>query len=645
MKKALFVAMITFSMVCTGLIQIANAQSTTSASGVTVGICATSWNFGEFDAQTIASHFDMSSSWYVGPPPNSNDYSAKMNQVHSLNPDYKFFMYRDCISTAQFTTAELNNAVAHGWILKDSSGKLVSSTSYSGYYIVDMGNPEYQQWFASNKVKACLDQYPAFDGIFADNSMKYTAAELEWGASARPINPRTRTYWTDAETVTACQGMLNAIANAITPKLLFSNGVWNGPTFWGSNSYRQTISGVPGLNAILSEGTWAFNYGSGNSFWYSESDWVQSVDFVNWVQTNFLSGHPERSCVTTCRVDAATANLPPGTTRDQIMMFGFCSELLGAGSVGHNVIYFGEIMNYPDLIALWQTLRTTDVGDPLATYYKVSGTSVYARDFVNGKVMVNPSSTPYTVALSNTYKTLNGQLINSINIQPHTGVILTTTTSMMGIVFSDIFESGNLSKWTFAGPDQWNGAQCTLALQSQIIHSGNYAVLMTTPGLVQNEAAECVKDVELPEFNLSFYTKILSWDRRLGSNMYLAWAYGSNWYQSYLCFASLVQDWDGTYKWSLNVRTGQSTDANYLSAPTTIDNNWHHIELHWKEDASTGFAELFVDSIMVVATPYVDTSTFGNARHLFAGLAVNSGSAGVGSKAIVVIDDVVIART
>jgi hypothetical protein len=105
-----------------------------------------------------------------------------------------------------------------------------------------------------------------------------------------------------------------------------------------------------------------------------------------------------------------------------------------------------------------------------------------------------------------------------------------------------------------------------------------------------------------------------------------------------------MQSWDGTYRWRLNVRTGQSTDATYLSAPTTLDSNWHSIELHWKKDATQGFAELFVDGVKVVVTPFVGTSTFGNATRLFAGSAVNSGSGGVGSKADVVIDDVVIAN-
>jgi hypothetical protein len=287
-----------------------------------------------------------------------------------------------------------------------------------------------------------------------------------------------------------------------------------------------------------------------------------------------------------------------------------------------------------------QTLRTTDMGDPLAAYYKVTGTSVYARDFVNGKVLVNPTSTPYAVTLPNAFRTLNGQLINSVNVQPHTGVILTSTTPPTGVVFSDGFESGSLSKWSFAGPDQWNGAGCTLALQSQIVHTGSYAVRMTTPGAAQNEAAECAKDINLPEFNLRFYAKIVSWDRRIGANLYLAWAYGSNWYQSYLCYASIMHDWDNTYRWRLNLRAGI-----YRSAPITLDSDWHYIELHWKKDATKGFTELFVDGVKVVATPYIDTSTFGNAIHLFAGLALNTASTGIGSKADVVIDDVVVAST
>jgi hypothetical protein len=294
---------------------------------------------------------------------------------------------------------------------------------------------------------------------------------------------------------------------------------------------------------------------------------------------------------------------------------------------------------------LEKKLHDLDIGEPLTDYYVVQS-HVYTRDFTKGKIMVNPTSTPYTVTLPSTFRTLDGTLVNSVNIQPHTGVILNSTAPPpTSAVFSDDFESGSLSKWTFAGPDQWNGAGCTLALQSQIVHTGSYAVRMTTPGIVQNEGAECAKDISLSEFNMSFYAKIVSWDKRLGSNLYLAWAYGPNGFQSYLCYASLMRNWDGTYRWRLIIRTGQSTDATYLSVPATFDNNWHYIKLHWKKDATQGFAELFVDGVKVVTTPYVGTSTFGNATRLFAGLAVNSGSGGVGSKVDVVIDDVIVANT
>jgi hypothetical protein len=398
------------------------------------------------------------------------------------------------------------------------------------------------------------------------------------------------------------------------------------------------------MNGLGSEGCWYQGAANGNQF-MTEENWLKSLNFVVWMQDNWLKNHPERMLDTTCGAGPQWP-MPVGATNEQMMLYGFSSMMLGIKyPYPQNSIGFSFNGAVPaKMFQLEKSLHDLDMGAPLSDYYIIPSTHVYTRDFELGRVMVNPTSTPYAVALPNTCRTLDGQLVNSVNVQPHTGVILTSATPPTGVVFNDDFESGTLSKWAFSGADRWNGAGCTLALQSQIVHTGSYAVRMTTPGIAQNEAAECVKDVNLPDFHLSFYAKIVSWGRRLGSNLYLAWAHGSNGYQSYLCYASLMQDWSGTYKWRINIRTGQSTDAYYLSAPTTLDNNWHRIELSWKKDAATGFAELFVDSIKVVTTPYVDTSTFGNATHLFAGLAINSGSAGFGLKAEVVIDDVVIAR-
>lgn len=387
-----------------------------------IGIYGASWNFNEYNASTIASTFDMSQSAYSWLNPEW-DYTQKMNQVRALNPNYKFLVYRNCMSIYIYWADEWNYAQSQGWLLKDINGNYVTE-SWVDNYMVDITNPAYQRWLAA-KVKSWLDQYP-FDGVMADNTLKYSARDFDGAGTSRPINPRTGTYFTDTEILDGCAGMLNAIIDAIgTSKLLMPNGIWSGFVFWdpiqGAN-YRYVLSKVPRLNGLGSEGTF---YMALNNTWYSESFWKDSVDFVAWIQDNFLSGHPER-CFSG---ESFTHDLPAGATEEQMIKYGFCSMLLAAKySSPQNTMSFGysnERLPSSDILQLLQKLRSVDMLEPLGDYYKITSTAVYARDFVKGKVLVNPTDASYTVTLDRSYTTFNGSTVSgSLTVYAHSGVIL-----------------------------------------------------------------------------------------------------------------------------------------------------------------------------------------------------------------------------
>jgi hypothetical protein len=383
------------------------------SSSFKVGIYAISWNFNEYDAATIADNFDMSQSWWVGPPPSINDYSAKMNQVHTLNPEYKFLVYRNVFNIYDYWPDEWNYAKSQGWLLKDVNGSYVvdPNPAWSSNYVADIANPSYQQWVAS-VVKSWLDQYPAFDGVMADNGLRYSAQEFEYGCKTRPINPRTGTYFTTTEILDGYAGLLNAIIDAIgTDKLLVPNGIWAGHV-WG-DGYRRTLSNVSRLNGLMSEGTFRVF----NDQWYSETDWLSSINMVVWAQNDFLS-RSGRSFTAFC----TASPLPTGATTEQVIMYGFSSMLLCTKySSPQNTICF----NCDPTGSLFQKLRNLDMIEPLGDFYKITSTSVYARDFVKGKVLVNPSSVSYSVSLNGNYTTLGGSVVSgSLTVNDHTGVIL-----------------------------------------------------------------------------------------------------------------------------------------------------------------------------------------------------------------------------
>jgi hypothetical protein len=411
----LFVVLFISTAQATGLQGSASIQMAGSihySSSFKVGIYAISWNFNEYAAATIANNFDMSQSWWVGSPPSSNDYSVKMNQVHSLNPDYKFLVYRNVFNIYGYWPDEWNYANSQGWLLKDANGDYVvdPNPDWSANYVADIANPSYQQWVASI-VKSWLDQYPAFDGVMADNGLRYSAQEFDWGCKTRPINPRTGAYFSTTEILDGYAGLLNAIIDAIgTDKLLVPNGIWAG--YVGRAEYMYTLSKVPRLNGLMSEG--AFRRSNG---WYSESEWLSSISLVVWAQNDFLS-RSGRSFTAFCIANP----LPTGATAEQVIMYGFSSMLLSTKySSPQNTICF----NSDPTNLLVQKLRNLDMIEPLGDFYKITSTSVYARDFVKGKVLVNPTDVSYLVSLNGNYTTLDGNVVSgSLTVNDHTGVIL-----------------------------------------------------------------------------------------------------------------------------------------------------------------------------------------------------------------------------
>lgn len=387
-----------------------------------IGIYVNTWNFREYNASTVANTFDLSQSWWVGPPPNPSDPTAKMDQVRSLNPNFKTLVYRDSMGIYDYWPEEWNYANSQGWLLKDANGKCVSEAGFPSCYVVDVTNVSYQRWLGA-KVESWLTQYPYFDGVYVDNGLKYSEQLFADQSNSTPIDPSTGTYFTDQEIWDGYAGILNAVIDGIgTNKLVVPNGIWSGSAWWNSPSgdgYRYILSKVPRLNGLGSEGT----FRAYDNQWYSESDWKQSVDFVVWVQDNFLKGHPERYFSAAC----VTETLPSGATPEQVIKYGFCSMMLAAKySSPQNTIDF--VLDYSknsSLLPLVQKLRNVDMSAPLGNFSKIGSTAVYGRNFVRGEVLVNPTATSYTITIDGSFTTIEGTIVSgALIVGPHTGVIL-----------------------------------------------------------------------------------------------------------------------------------------------------------------------------------------------------------------------------
>jgi hypothetical protein len=379
--------------------------------------------YGIFDTtpQIYAGLYDMSqASWGA----NTQTYMAA---VHQIRPDFKALLYRNMRSILQ-TNSEWQTFVNNGWLLKDSLGNYIPCDVG---YLVDVGNPGYQNWIA-NFVSSEITRL-GYDGVFADCSLARGVGEWFYGVSTTLINPRTNKAWTDEEVRQAEIGLHSAIKSAIGSKLLLTNGIYSGNRFWWFQSqYTEVLSGSH-MDGFLSEGTWFLrgddNPPSYTPIWIPETYWLDSLNFLIWIQDNFLIGHPNRLYVP-CALLRNTAGtpfpLPPGATPEQIATFAYMSTLLGAKTNQNYLALFGDSNFMAQVV---QPLYNVDVGTPLNDYYMISGTHVYARDFSNVKVLVNPSTSSYTVSLGGSYKKLNGTIVSSITMNAHTGEILLKTTT------------------------------------------------------------------------------------------------------------------------------------------------------------------------------------------------------------------------
>lgn len=347
-----------------------------------------------------------------------------------IRPDFKAFLYANIKErwanppSTNDPPGTFETFLNSGWFLKAADGSYVTSTIYgSNTRIVDIGNPAVQQWYA-DWIKGYLDTYE-LDGVQLDNCQP-NKANFFWATAPSAINPRTGQLWTEAEVTNAIIAFVNTVKNTVGSRYVIGNGIYNGNHFERWNpSYVALLLGTK-IDGIISEG-WISTWGSAD--WYSEEMWLKSIDFAVWMEENFLS--KGNKIFMTISENAGLHEkplsdgsyptiLPSGVTKEQYVTYCYASRLLATKYDG-NYINFGYYMpeDYP------QSLFKIDVGNPLGEYYIVEGTHVYARDFSQVKVLVNPTYDSYSVNLDANYETLDGtKLTSPIIVAPHTGIIL-----------------------------------------------------------------------------------------------------------------------------------------------------------------------------------------------------------------------------
>ena len=308
------------------------------------------------------------------------------------------------------TDAEWNDLWANhqSWFLKDANGQYIHRPSSYTWemnpkrpYLMDQGSAGWRDWLVA-KVAQRLSY--GYDGVFLDQCPPtptgYSAIPAkyagDYGAWRKDIN-----------------GLINSIKSHFPSAVVISNSVWNGSAYYANASPNP-------IDANNEDGTEieGFVYAGGNGPTLSQANWLKEVTIVKK-----LGDDGKIALVHTC----ISADDPGSPKR--LLAYSLATFLLGKSGrrayfdfvsfkseAGFSSDYLNAVYSMP-------------IGEPIGVYYQKG--SAYRRDFVNGKVIVNPNDTGQVykfIPLSgNYYKDQDGKVYDAghpLSLPAKAGVIL-----------------------------------------------------------------------------------------------------------------------------------------------------------------------------------------------------------------------------
>jgi hypothetical protein len=336
----------------------------------------------------IASHFDI-----VNIQVDTN--KDALSELKQLNPGITILIYIDAVGKAYIDPDKLYESD----YVHDSDGNRITRKGY-GFQVRNPGSQHWRELWA-DKALQLISEY-GVDGIFADDVWKGLWEGNFVGDPSIPQSTKDNWY-------SDMKGFLSYVKEQLGHYLLIPN----------TTDDREFVDVCDGKwEEEFVHPRWA-SYGS----WWSETKWKRKIDGVRTVcqkeKIELVSG----GCSQLERDSSWTQSHQ--TEVEELLGFCFSSYLLGAS--GHKSTFnFGTFWNRDGSRSYYAVFdEAKQLGAPLDDYYKFG--SVYARDFENGKVLVNPTTSSYTVSFDQNYKTLDDQVVSSMTLDSHTGSILFRT--------------------------------------------------------------------------------------------------------------------------------------------------------------------------------------------------------------------------
>ncbi len=282
---------------------------------------------------------------------------------------------------------------------------------------MNMGHPEYRE-YVGQRLADIVTQGGAYgrergaDGVFLDNtnpSWPYRPAKVSSGAvSATPVYEGGRTQ-TEADWVADQKGFLAAMRGHVgSAKTLLYNGciASASSTSWKPNSYAY----LEHTDGCTME-DWVVT-GSGTSATAKTgAAWDQDVDLFKGV---------------VARDKWATPLIGSGVHTSAVNRYGIATMLLIWGSPKSCMNFWKGTGEEAVAGRFHQTFpeASVDLGAPLEAFVKLAN-GVASRKFSAGRVLVNPTTAPQTVALGETLTDMAGQSVTSVTLASGTAEILT----------------------------------------------------------------------------------------------------------------------------------------------------------------------------------------------------------------------------
>jgi hypothetical protein len=327
----------------------------------------------------------------------------RLDELHAIkaaNPNVKVLVYKNLsfasagsdpskLASTGVTYAEADQ---NGWFLNNTSGERFTSGGYGWLWAMDVGDPAYQQRWASNVVNEV--QRNGWDGVLLDD-----------------VNP-TMKYHYDVTKVAKYQS--DAAYSAATRSAL----AYIGPRIQAA-----------GKLAIANQACWVEYYGTG-------VDWLQFLSgamdemFLKWgsstgegyrgegqwtTQLNELKESERQGKIFIGRTQSA--NNDAAAAR-----YGYATMLLGTD--GRSAYSFGDSTVETPMFPEYGSA----LGGPTGPEERLAS-GVHRRTFATGQVLVNPTGSTQTVSLGGTYSGSGLTSVTSASIAPHTGLVLTLDTA------------------------------------------------------------------------------------------------------------------------------------------------------------------------------------------------------------------------